>query len=114
MKLKRLPSMRESKRYLYFRVVSEGAIDYTNVKNAIWNSMSNWLGQNELAQASPRLIRNLWDGKKGVLRCHPRYVDNVKMALALISQIGDQKVIFHVLRVSGTIRSGREKTKKKK
>jgi RNase P/RNase MRP subunit POP5 len=76
--------------------------------------MENWLGQNELAQASPRLIKNLWDGrqKKGYLQCAPKYVDQVKMALALIKQIGDQRVIFQVIMVTGTIKSGKIKTNK--
>ena len=113
MKLKRMPSMRSRKRYLIFRVHSGGPLDYPNVRDAVWDSMEKWLGQNELAQAEPRLIRNLWDGrqKKGFLQCSPRYVDHIKMALALIHQIGDQRVIFQVLRVSGTIKSGKEKTK---
>jgi len=114
MKLKKMPSLRDRKRYLVFRIISEAPLDYPNVKGAIWHSMENWLGQNELAQASPRLIKNLWDGrkKKGYLQCSPKYVDQVKMALALIKQIGDQRVIFHVIRVSGTIKSAKDKTTK--
>jgi len=37
-------------------------------------------------------------------------VDLVKVGLALIHQIGDQRVIFQTLRVSGTIKSGKKKT----
>jgi len=112
MKLKKLPSLREKKRYLVFRIISESPLDYPNVKGAMWHSMENWLGQNELAQASPRLVKNLWDGrkKKGFLQCTPKYVDQVKVALALIKQIGDQRVIFQVIRVTGTIKSGKDKT----
>lgn len=112
MKPKRLPSLRQRKRYLVFRVISDHPLDYPNVKDAIWRSMENWLGQNELAKALPRLIRNLWDGraKRGFLQCTPRYVDQIKVALALIRQIGDQKVIFSVVRVSGTIKAAKEKT----
>ncbi len=114
MKLKKLPSLRLPKRYLVFRIISENPLDYPNVKGAIWNSMEKWLGQDGLAKASPRLIKNLWDGreKKGFLQCHPKYVDHIKVSLALIKQIGDQKVIIQVLRVSGTIKSGKNKTKK--
>ena len=113
MKLKSKPSLREKKRYLTFRIISEEPLDYDNVKGAIWHSMENWLGQNELAQASPRLIKNLWNPKtsSGFLQCSPKYVDQIKVALALIKQIGDTRVIFQVLRVSGTIKSGLDKTK---
>jgi len=113
MKMKKLPSMRSRKRYVIFKIHSDNPLDYSNVKNAMWHSMENWLGQNELAQAEPRLIKNLWDGRKktGFLQCSPRYVDQIKMSFALIHQIGDQRVIFQVLRVSGTIKSGKEKIK---
>lgn len=113
MKLKSLPSMRSKKRYVIFKVHSSEPLEYSNVKDAVWNSLENWLGQNELAQAAPRLIKNLWDGrqKKGFMQCNLKYVDQVKMSVALIHQIGDQRVIFQVLRVSGTIKSGKDKIK---
>lgn len=104
--------MRSRKRYVIFRVHSGGPLEYSNVKDVIWNSLGDWLGQNELAQAAPRLIKNLWDGrqKRGFLQCSPKYVDQVKISLALIHQIGEQRVVFQVLRVSGTIKSGKDKT----
>jgi RNase P/RNase MRP subunit POP5 len=33
-------------------------------------------------------------------------VDKIKVSLALIHQIGDSRVVFQTLRVSGTIKSG--------
>jgi ribonuclease P/MRP protein subunit POP5 len=116
MAMKRLPSMRERKRYVIFRVVSEDRVDYNSVKDALWNSMTHWIGEAGLAKAGVRIIKNLWNQgeQKGFIQVSPKYVDSVKVAMGLIHQIGDQRVIFQSLRVSGTIKSGREKTGKRK
>lgn len=107
MKLRTMPSSRESKRYLFFRVHSQERMEYLNLKGAIWNSLVEWLGENELANAGIRIIKNLWKPQEqtGVIQCSPKYVDQVKMGLSLIHQIGDSKVIIQVKRVSGTIKS---------
>jgi ribonuclease P/MRP protein subunit POP5 len=113
MKIKRLPSMKEKKRYLTFRILSEGPVSYADMKGAVLNSVLNWMGEKGLSESGLRMIKNLWDGRKkeGWLACSPGAVDDIKVSMALIHQIGDAKVIFHVLRVSGTIKSGKEKLK---
>jgi RNase P/RNase MRP subunit POP5 len=109
--LKRLPSMREKKRYVVFRVVSEQGVDYRTVRDALWNSMTHWIGEAGLARANIRILRNLWNQREqsGFIQVSPKYVDAVKVAMGLIHQIGDQRVIFQSIRVSGTIKSGRAK-----
>ncbi len=111
MKLKRLPSMKEKKRYLLFRLHSDLPVAYDDMKGAALNSILNWAGEKGFSVSNARMIRNLWDGKrqKGCLSCTPKSVDDIKMALALVHQIGDSKVIFQVTRVSGTIKSGNVK-----
>lgn len=113
MRLKGRPSLKEKKRYVFFKVHSKGGLDYRMVKDAIMNSLLNWLGDKDLALAKPWVIRNLWDQKRqeGVLRCSHKYVDDVKVSLGLVHQIGDSKVILQTFRVSGTIKSGKEKSK---
>jgi len=113
MKLKRMPCLREKKRYILFKVHSERSIDYDNVKNAIYDSVAEWLGSNDLPKANVHIIKNLWKQREmtGVIRCSVKFVDDVKMALALVHQIGDEKVIIQSLRVSGTIKSIKKKSK---
>ncbi len=109
MRLKSLPSLKEKKRYVIFRIHSESPLNYPNVRDAILDSLANWLGQNEMAKAKIRIIKNLWDGREkiGFISCSNKFVESVKVGLALIHQIGDQRVIFQVVRVSGTIKSGK-------
>lgn len=107
-----LPSLREKKRYVVFRVHSQEKLDYASMHNAAWNSLLNWLGEKDLSRANVRMIKNLWDSKTqtGFVQCSPKFVDAVKVSLSLVHQIGDQRVIFQTLRVSGTIKSAKAKT----
>jgi ribonuclease P/MRP protein subunit POP5 len=113
MGLRTLPSMRESRRYIVFRVLSEDRVGYDQVRDALWNSMTHWIGEAGLARAGVRLIKNLWSQgeQTGFIQVSPKHVDAVKVAMSLIHQIGDQRVIFQSVRVSGTIKSGKEKTR---
>lgn len=111
MKLKRMPSLRMKKRYVTFRLHSKRPVVYSEMRGAALNGIMNWLGEGDFSQSHCRIIRNLWDHAKqtGWLECSAGMVDDIKVALALVHQIGDERVIFQVLRVSGTIKSGKEK-----
>lgn len=112
MALRRMPSMREKKRYVVFRVISDKPVGYDFMRDALWNSMTHWIGEAGLAKAGVRVLRNLWNQEEqaGFIQVSPKYVDSVKVAMGLIHQIGDQRVIFQSVRVSGTIKSGKEKS----
>lgn len=111
MKLKPLPSMKEKKRYIVFKVLSnrpEYPLEFQAVRDAILNSVLNWLGEETSARAGVWVIKNLWDRKmqQGFIRCSRKEVDLVKTALAMVHQIGDQRVIIQSLKVTGTIKGG--------
>lgn len=108
------PALREKKRYIVFRVHSDEKIPYYTIKTAIFDSILEFLGEKGLSQASPRLIKNLYNGKTGFLQTNPKFVDPVKLSLSLIHQIGDSRVIFQTLKVSGTIKSGKKALKPRK
>ena len=108
--MKKKPSQRGRKRYITFRVHSEDRLDFLNIRGAVWNSLEHWLGEQDLAQANIRIIKNLWNSKTqtGFIQCDHRYTDLVKTGLALVHQIGDERVILQTLRVSGTIKSAKK------
>lgn len=106
-KLKTLPSQKGKRRYVFFRVHSGKKLEYPEIRNAIMDSLLNWMGEEKFAKARPWLIKNLWKTREGVIQCSHRYVDDVKVSLALIHQIGDSRVVFQSFRVSGTIKSGK-------
>ena len=104
------PALRKKKRYIFFKAHSDGPVNYTDIKNAVFNSLLDWLGEEETAKADVNFIKNLWNSKTrtGVMKCSHKYVDKVKVGLSLIHQIGDQRVVFQTLRVSGTIKAGKK------
>lgn len=112
MKLKSRPTLRGKHKYVVFRIHSTARLQYNDVKNALMNGLMNWMGEQDFAEAGIWLIKNLWDAKeqKGFIRCDPKYADSVKMSLILIHQIGDEKVAIQSLWVSGTIKSGKNKS----
>ena len=111
--MKSLPSLKSKKRYIVFEIISQNKLDYFNVKDAVWNSLSNWMGEKNLAAANVRIIKNLFSPEKGkgFIQCNHKAVDAVKTALSLIHQIGDERVVFQTLKVTGTIKSGKNKLK---
>lgn len=115
MKLKQLPTLRKKSRYIIFKVYAENKLTYQNIRDAVYNAVSEWLGEAGMARADIHLVKNLWDydEQTGFIRCSHRVVDDVKASLATIRQIGDEKVIFQTLRVSGTIKTARKKLSKR-
>ncbi len=107
MKLKKMPTLKEKKRYLRFRIETDAKIPYFELKDVIWNAVMRWIGEKGTGQSNFKIIKNLWvpEKKEGVVSCSPKFVDDIKVALATIQYIGDAKVIFTVTKVSGTIKS---------
>jgi RNase P/RNase MRP subunit POP5 len=114
MKIRRPPSMKEKKRYVVFRVTCEKSQGYEEVKEAVMGSALGWMGEKGVSVSGVRLVRNLWDPQRmeGWISCTPKSVDDVKLSLALIYQIGDARVIFRTVSVTGTIKSGKKRSKR--
>jgi ribonuclease P/MRP protein subunit POP5 len=101
-----LPTLREKDRYISFQVISEEPIVYEDLEQAIWNTMLDFSGELGVSKTSVWLIKNLYDSEKqvGVIRCNNKSVQQVIAGLGLISRLGDVRVTFKILKVSGTIR----------
>jgi RNase P/RNase MRP subunit POP5 len=112
MRIRKPPSMREKKRYVVFSVVYESAPErkpgYEAVKGAVMDSALGWMGGKGISSSAVRMIMNLWDQGRmeGWISCTPKAVDDVKLALALVHQIGDARVVLRSTRVTGTIKAG--------
>jgi len=101
-----LPSLRERERYISFQVISEEPIHYSDLEAAIWNIFLDFFGEVSVSELSLWLIKNLWDERNqvGVIRCNNKSVEKVIAGLGVISRLGDTRVIFKILKVSGTIK----------
>lgn len=105
------PSLRGRTRYLAFDAISEQKILLDDLINTIWHSALNFLGEIGTARANIKILKDTYDDKKqiGILRCSHDDVENVRTALALIQRIGDTRVVFRVLGISGSINAAKMK-----
>lgn len=105
------PSLRPTRRYIAYQIISENKVDYDGLLNAIWHSILNFLGEFGASEAEIWIVRNLYDDRKqsGMIRCSHKYLERIRAALSLIERVGDTRVIVKVLGVSGTIKAAKMK-----
>ncbi|MEM7819065.1 MAG: Rpp14/Pop5 family protein, partial [Candidatus Aenigmatarchaeota archaeon] len=106
-KLKTLiPTLRERERYIAFQVISENPINYIDLEKNLWDVMEEFLGEYGLSKTSLWLIKNLYNPKSqtGVIRCNHKSLTQVLACLGLISRVGESRVVFKILKISGTIK----------
>ncbi|MDI6798424.1 MAG: Rpp14/Pop5 family protein [Candidatus Aenigmarchaeota archaeon] len=101
-----LPTLRERERYIAFKIISEEPVVYEDIEQAIWNVALDFFGEHGVSKMSMYVIKSLYDIERqiGVVRCNNKSVSQVISCLGLISRLGDTRVIFKILKVSGTIK----------
>jgi ribonuclease P/MRP protein subunit POP5 len=101
-----MPTLREKERYIAFQVISEEQITYSDLEAAVWNTMLDFFGEYGTSKTSLWLVKNLYDENEqiGVIRCNNKAVQEVLAILGLISRLGDIRVTFKILKISGTIK----------
>ena len=107
-----LPSSREKKRYVAFEVISENKkFSFNDVSKALWGSLLSFLGELEFAKAGVIIIANTFNetNMRGLIRVNNKYVDHLKGAITLISNINEQPVIFRTVGVSGIVNKALKK-----
>jgi len=105
------PTLRPTKRYIAFEIVSEQPIQYNEFINAVWTSSYSFLGELGSSDAKIWFVHNLYEEKtqKGLLKCTHDAVEKVRAILSLIQVVGETKSIIKVMGVTGTIKSARKK-----
>ena len=105
------PSMRSKRRYLVFEIISENPVEYKDFIDVMWKSTMNFIGELGLSETQIRVLKNLYDKKsqRGVIKCKHDVVEKVRASLSLIQIIGESRAIIHIVGVTGTIKSARNK-----
>ncbi|RMF55386.1 ribonuclease P protein component 2 [Candidatus Woesearchaeota archaeon] len=102
-----LPSLRENKRYLVFKVISKGKLtDFSKIAKAIELAANKLLGFLGVAKAGIVPLRDKWNQRTqtGIIRVNTKYVDHLKSSLSLINKIGRKSVVIRSLGVSGILK----------
>ena len=103
--------MREKKRYMVFEIISEGQIkEFKSVADAIWDSSLQLIGELGTGEAGVWLMNDMWmpETQKGIIKVNNKYVDKLRVSMALVNEIEQQKVIVRSVGVSGTLKKARE------
>ncbi len=105
------PTLRDRKRYLAFKIISENKVNYYDLSNTMWHSILNFLGEFGSSESDPWIIKDSYkeDEQIGLIKCSHVSVEKVRAALALVQRIGDTRVIIQVLGISGTIKAAKKK-----
>lgn len=101
-----LPTLREKSRYIKFQIISDEPIVYEDLEQSIWNTFLDFFGERGTSDFSLWIIKNLWNEKEktGVIKCNNKSVTQVVAGLGLIQRLGDTRIIFKILGISGTVR----------
>lgn len=102
-----LPSLREKKRYLAFKIISKNKnLDQNSVWNAISNGINAFLGDLGASYAGIQFLKDKWNpgNNTGIIRTNHKYLDQVRAALILTRKINDQEIIIKSTGASGILK----------
>jgi len=101
---------RIKRRYLALQVDSEGAPPPKEFIDAVWSAVTKLYGEYGASLTSLRLIDYKVEKKTAIIRATLTTLGMVRTALASITSISTREAAVHVMAVSGTIKSLREKS----
>lgn len=98
-----LPSLREKKRYIVYKIISDNKIEQKEAQEAIKQQCLKFMGELGYSKAGIQTI------DPNMVRVNTKYLNETKMALGLIKDINHNKAIVDVIGVSGIIKKAQEK-----
>jgi len=107
-----LPSLKEKKRYLAFKVNSEKKLgEFKLVYTSLRQNILGFMGEFLAGKAGVWFLPELWDAKKqiGIVQVNSDHVDHLRTAIALTPEINKQEVLVQTIGVSGTIKKAKSK-----
>ncbi len=103
-----LPSLREKKRYIVFEIIGS-KVNEKEAQKEINNSLLKFLGELTISRAQTKIIKDSWKNNKGIIKVNVKYLNDTKLALGLIKQMNNKKVIVNVIGVSGILKKAKQK-----
>ena len=101
---------RAKRRYLLLQVESEGSPTGRELLDAVWAAVTKLYGEVGASQAGLSLVDYDEERKTAVLRVWLAAMQQVRASLASITRLVGTDSAVHVLAISGTLKSLREKT----
>jgi ribonuclease P/MRP protein subunit POP5 len=101
------PTLRATYRYVAFVISCPVTVRPNELQKATIRAAKSLFGDVGVSALAARIV--LFDGKKGLLRCDSRYVDEAQAVCASIAKIRDNQLCVATLGTSGTIKAATEK-----
>jgi ribonuclease P/MRP protein subunit POP5 len=101
---------RIKRRYLALQLESEASPSGKEFLEALWGAVTRLYGEFGASQTGLALINYDEERKIAVIRVWLAALQSVRASLALITHLAGKDATVHVLAVSGTIKSLREKS----
>jgi len=79
--------------------------------DTVWGSMMKLYGEHGVSQINLKLIRFIAEENYAIVRVNHSGIDMARASLALITKIAGRPASVHVLKVSGTLKSLRDKSR---
>ncbi|MBT4936134.1 hypothetical protein HOL21_00655 [Candidatus Woesearchaeota archaeon] len=102
--MKLLPSLRQKKRYIVWKIVSDKDFTVQDIQSAVESALTSFLGQLGLAKASPLFLKEKCNNKTFIIKVNHKYVDECKSAIILIKKIKNMPVLLTSVTTSGTLK----------
>jgi ribonuclease P/MRP protein subunit POP5 len=105
-----LPTLRTKKRYVVYETISDKDIKNKDVYNTIKSSYKECFGKFGLGDAG-LMNTKIYKKNKGILKINHKYVDKLKTAMAMITEVNKKKAIIKTITVSGILKKAKLKLK---
>ena len=102
---------RVKRRYLALQVVGEQSVSKNELMDTLWTALLRLYGEYGASQAGLKLIEFTSKRGNAIIRCWKDAVEMVRASIASITEIEAKPATIHVLRVSGTLKALRKKTR---
>ncbi|RZN37456.1 MAG: ribonuclease P [Methanosarcinales archaeon] len=97
-----LPSLREKKRYLAFKIISEGTVSRRDFVDELARSASSLLGDQGSSKCGLKVLS--FDREGGIIKCERTKTAHTRAVLATINRVGGVRVAVHVIGSSGSVK----------
>ncbi|MHA1737405.1 MAG: RNase P subunit p30 family protein [Candidatus Heimdallarchaeota archaeon] len=97
----------ERQRYLLFEILSEKKTKLLQkeFEDLIWTKFNSLFGVVGSSQLGFYVTHFNKEKQFGIIRCSHKYLTAMRAVLAILTQIEEKPVIFHVMKVSGTLKN---------
>ncbi len=106
-----LPSLREKKRYVVFKVISDSQTSFSEVRKELMSESVAWMGELMFSRSGLSFIDE-WNPQEqlGIVRINRTFLDHLRSVFCLVDSIGHNKAIIRSLGASGTLKGARRFT----